>query len=122
VFFAALALLLAGIGLYGVLDYSVVQRRREIGIRIAIGSPAARVARIVISELFAMVACGAVLGSGLGILAARYVNTLLYAAKPGDSVVLVETASTLLLTAAMAAMAPVMRAVTTAPAAVLKAD
>ena len=65
-FFAMVALLLAGIGLYGVLDYSVLQRRREIGIRMAIGAPAGDIARRVTAEVFLMVLAGAAAGSLLG--------------------------------------------------------
>ncbi len=57
-FFAVVALLLAGIGLYGVLDYSVLQRRREIGIRMAIGAQAGDIARRVTADVFAMVLVG----------------------------------------------------------------
>ena len=57
-FFAAVALLLAGIGLYGVLDYCVLQRRREIGIRMAIGAQAGDIARRVTAEVFSMVLAG----------------------------------------------------------------
>ncbi len=121
-FFAAVALLLAGIGLYGVLDYAVVQRRREIGIRIAVGAPAGRMARMVISDVLAMVACGAVLGSGLGLAAARYVDALLYGVKPTEPGVLLGAAFTMLVTAAIAAIVPVARAVRTDPAAVLRVE
>jgi putative ABC transport system permease protein len=58
-FFGLVALLLAGVGLYGVLDCSVVQRRREIGIRMALGAPASRIARSVTAQVFAMVLSGA---------------------------------------------------------------
>ena len=64
-FFAAVALLLAGIGLYGVLDYSVLQRRREIGIRMAIGAQAGDIARRVTAEVFRMVLAGALAGLAL---------------------------------------------------------
>ena len=64
-FFAVVALLLSGIGLYGVLDYSVLQRRREIGIRMAIGAQAGDIARRVTSELFRMVLLGALAGLAL---------------------------------------------------------
>ena len=114
-FFAAVALLLAGIGLYGVLDYSVLQRRREIGIRIAVGAPARRVARMIISDAFAMVACGAVFGSGLGLAAARYLDALLYEVEPTEPGMLVGAAFIMLVTAAMTAVAPVARAVLDCP-------
>ena len=70
-FFAVVALLLASIGLYGVLDYSVLQRRREIGIRMAIGAPAADIARRVSAEVFSMVLLGALAGLALGMASAR---------------------------------------------------
>jgi len=65
-FFAAVALLLAAVGLYGVLDYSVLQRRREIGIRMAIGAQPGSIARLVTAEIFAMVLVGALAGVALG--------------------------------------------------------
>ena len=67
-FFAIVALLLAGVGLYGVLHYSVQQRRREIGIRMAVGAQAGGVARLVTMDVFAMVLVGASAGIGLGMI------------------------------------------------------
>jgi ABC-type antimicrobial peptide transport system permease subunit len=122
VFVALVALLLAGIGLYGVLDYSVLQRQREIGIRFAVGAPPGRVAGMVVSDVFTMVACGGVLGSGLGFLVSRYLEALLYGVKPTEPRALVVAALAMLVTAAMAAIAPVARAVTIEPLAVLKCE
>src|SRR5215472_2719962 len=121
-FFAAVAVLLAGIGLSGVLDYSVLQRRREIGIRIAVGAPASRLASAVTSRLFSMVAMGALCGVGLGLSVAQYADTLLYQVKPSDTDMLIETLLTILLIAAIAAVLPVTRAVRIDPMAVLRIE
>jgi len=121
-FFAVVALLLAGIGIYGVLDHSVLQRRREIGILLAVGVPAGRVAGRVVAEVFAMVGAGAAVGSGLGLAAARYVDTLLYGVKPTEPMVLLGTAMTMLAAAAIAAVAPAVRAVRTDPMTVLRVE
>jgi predicted permease len=121
-FFAVVALLLAAIGLYGVLDYSVLQRRREIGVRLAVGAPPRRVATLVISDVFAMVACGAMLGAAMGLAAAQYVTTLLYAVEPTDPALLLASLLTLLLATAAAAIAPVVRAIRIEPASVLRVE
>ncbi len=83
-FFAAVALLLAGVGLYGVLDYSVLQRRREISIRMALGAQAGDIARRVTVDIFCMVLAGALAGLALGMGAARYIEALLYGVKATD--------------------------------------
>ncbi len=88
-FFAGVALLLAGIGLYGVLNYSVLQRHREIGIRLAVGAPRAGIARLLIAEMLFMATVGAVAGMGLGLVSARYLESLLFRVKAGDPVMLV---------------------------------
>ena len=84
-FFAAVALLLAGVGLYGVLDYSVLQRRREIGIRMAIGAQAGDIARRVTADVFSMVLVGALAGLALGMASVRYIESLLYQVKADRS-------------------------------------
>jgi predicted permease len=76
--FGAVALALAAIGVYGVLAYSVVQRRREIGIRVALGAQAANVARGVLRESLLLVVCGVALGFLGALGAARYLESLLY--------------------------------------------
>ena len=83
-FFGVVALSLAGVGLYGVLDYSVLQRRREIGIRIAIGAQATDIARRVIMDVFAVVLAGSLFGIILGIASVRFIETLLFEVKATD--------------------------------------
>ena len=121
-FFAAVALLLAAVGLYGVLDYSVLQRRREIGIRLAIGAPAATIARLVTVEISVMVLIGTLAGVALGMAAARYIATLLYQVKPTDIGMLALPSVTILAAALLAALPAVLRAVHIDPAAMLRAD
>jgi len=121
-FFAAVALLLAGVGLYGILNYSVLQRQREIGIRMAIGAPAGNIARLVIVEIFAMVLVGAVAGVGLGMASVRYIEALLYQVKPTDVGMLALPAFTILAAALLAALPAVFHAVHIDPVAMLRAE
>lgn len=121
-FFAIVALLLAGVGLYGVLHYSVVQRRREIGIRIAVGAQAGGVARLVTAEVFAMVLVGAVAGVGLGMVSVRYVESLFYQVKATDLQMLALPSLAILAGALVAALRPVIQAVRIDPASMLRAE
>ena len=107
----AVALLLAGIGLYGVLDYSVLQRRREIGIRMAIGAQAGDIARRVTADVFSMVLAGAVAGLALGMASVRYIESLLYQVKATDLAMLALPSLTILAAALLAALPAVIRAV-----------
>ena len=122
IFFAAVALLLAGVGLYGVLDYSVLQSRREIGIRMAIGARAGDIARRITSEIFAMVLAGAVLGLALGMASARYIESLLYQVKAGDLSMLALPSMTILGAALLAAIPAVIRAIRIDPVTSLRAE
>ncbi len=121
-FFAAVALLLAGVGLYGVLDYSVLQRRREIGIRMALGASAADVARRVTVEVFCMVLLGALAGLALGMAAVRYIETLFYQVKATDPAMLALPSLTILAAALLAALPAVVRAVRIDPVTMLRAE
>ena len=121
-FFAVVALALAGVGLYGVLDYSVVQRRREIGIRMAIGARAADIARRVTSDVFAMVLIGAALGLALGLGLVRYIQSLLYGVRATSLGVLVVPSLTILAIALLASLPAVIRAVRVDPADILRSE
>jgi putative ABC transport system permease protein len=121
-FFAIVALLLAGIGLYGVMHYSVLQRRREIGIRIAVGAQAGGIARLVTMDVFAMVIVGAVAGLALGMASVRYVESLFYQVKATDLQMLALPALAILAGALVAALRPVIQAVRIDPASMLRAE
>jgi len=121
-FFAGVALLLAGIGLYGVLDYSVIQRRREIGIRLALGARADDIVRRVTAEVLSMLALGAVAGLAMGVLSERYLETLLFQVKGTNVAMLAMPVATILIAAMLAALPPVMRAVRIDPAGMLRAE
>ena len=121
-FFAIVALLLAGVGLYGVLDYSVLQRRREIGIRMAIGAQAGVIARLVTVPAFSMVLAGGLAGLALGMASMRYIESLFYEVKPTDMAALAVPSLTILAAAMLAALPAVIRAVRIDPAAMLRTE
>lgn len=121
-FFAAVALLLAVIGLYGVLNYAVVQQRREIGIRMALGARAAHVVRQVATAKLAWVAVGAAIGVGAGLAFGRTVQALLFQVKPTDPSTLAAPILTLAAAAILATLPPAVRAVRIDPAETLRAE
>ena len=122
VFFAGVALVLAGVGLYGVLHYTVVQRRREFGIRLALGAGTAHIARRVTVEVFAMVAVGAAAGAGLGLACERYVEALFYQVSAQDPWMLTLPSLTIGAAAILAALPPILRAARIDPMAMLRAE
>src|SRR5262245_56101382 len=83
-FFRLLALLLAFIGLYGVMSYDVARRTHEIGVRIALGASAGRVVRLVLRETLLWVAVGVAIGLGAALSATRWAESLLFGQKPND--------------------------------------
>ena len=122
VFFAVVALLLAGIGLYAVLNGSVLKRRREIGIRMAIGSSRAGIVRLVTLDLFITITLGACAGVAIGFGAARYAAALFYQVKVTDADMIALPACALLLTAFIATLPAVLRALRTNPTEILRAE
>jgi len=121
-FFAIVALLLAGVGLYGVLHYSVLQRRREIGIRIAVGAQAGGIARLVTADVFSMVLFGSAAGVSLGMMSVRLIESLFYQVKATDLQMLAIPALAILAGALLAALRPILHAVRIDPASMLRAE
>jgi predicted permease len=119
-FFGLLALLLASLGLYGVTAYSVVRRRTELGIRMALGASPGAVVRLVLSRTGALVLGGILVGGGVSWWASRYVSSLLFGLAPTDPATI---AGAMLLLAAVGAVAgwlPARRAAGIDPAEVLR--
>jgi putative ABC transport system permease protein len=109
-FFGALALLLAGLGLYGVTSYAVSRQRTEIGIRLALGAPAGGVVRLVMSRVALLVVVGIVAGAAVSAWASKFVATLVYGLDPRDPVMLAGGAITLAAVGAIAGWVPAHRA------------
>ncbi len=108
--FAALATLLAAVGLYGVLAYTVALRTREIGLRMALGAAPDRVRRMVMRQMGVMTAVGSAVGLGLAALAGRGAQSLLFELKGYDPAVFVASASLLAVIALGAGFVPALRA------------
>jgi predicted permease len=108
--FATLSLLLAAIGLYGVLSYLVAQRNTEIGIRMALGARRAQVLRLVLFDGLRPVFFGLVIGLAGGATAASFIRSILYGTSPLDPLVLSIMVACLLLTAVIACVLPAIRA------------
>jgi putative ABC transport system permease protein len=121
-FFAVVALLLAGVGLYGVLNYAVIQRRREIGVRMALGARAVHVITSVTAEMMSPVGVGTVLGLGAGLAFGRLIERILFEVKPTDALTITAPLLTLAAVAALAALPSAVRAVRIDPAQTLRSE
>jgi putative ABC transport system permease protein len=120
--FSLVALVLAAIGVYGVVSYIVSQRTREIGIRMALGARAAEVVRMVVRRSMTPIAAGIVVGVLGSIWASRLLGTLLYEVKPHDPVVLGSIVLVLGGSAVAASLVPARRAASVDPLIVLKEE
>ncbi len=109
-FFGFLAALLAAIGLYGVISYMVLQRTKEIGIRMAIGAKRGDVIGMILKEAGILTVAGLVIGTTLALASAQVVKSLLYGLKPRDPLTIVLAVVTLAVVAAFASFLPAYRA------------
>jgi len=120
--FAGLALLLAMVGVFGVLAYSVQQRVREFGVQIALGATTSHVLGLVLGSAARMIAIGAVLGLAASALLARSISVFLFGVQPLDPVTFASVGIVLTLTAAIAAAAPAIRAARVDPVQALREE
>lgn len=119
---AAIALLLATIGLYGVSATAAAARSRELAIRAAVGAHPRSLLRLILTQGLATGAMGVVLGAMASLVATQGLKTLLFETEPRDPAIFVGTAALLLAIAALATYVPARRALTTNPAELLRAD
>jgi hypothetical protein len=120
--FAALAMLLAAVGIYSVLSYSVSQRIPEIGIRRALGAPAAAVMRTIVSEGLKPTAVGIVIGLTMAALLGRVMETMLFGVSSHDSLTLAGVSVVVIAVAIVATLAPAYRATRIDPLQALRAE
>jgi len=118
--FGGLALLLAAIGLYGVMSYAVSQSRRELGLRMALGAAASDILRLVISQGLVLTIAGIVLGAGVALGLARLLGYLLYKVSPRDPLAFGLALVVMTLTALAACFLPAWRATRTDPVGALR--
>ncbi len=110
VFFAVLALLLTGIGVYGLLSYDVVQRTREIGIRLALGAKQSSVLSAVLRQAAVLTIAGLVAGLAFSLALGRFVSSLLFGVRPLDFASYILAAGSLAALALLASFLPARRA------------
>ena len=120
--FAALALALACIGLYGVISYAVAQRTREMGVRLALGASGADILRLVFGQSARLVSAGVVLGVFGALAAVRLLDTLLYGVRPRDPATFIAVTALLALVGLLAALIPARRAALVDPMIAMRSE
>ena len=120
--FAVLALLLAAVGVYGVISYAVVQRTQEIGIRVAMGATRGGVLRLILGQQARLILLGSAAGLGLAVALNGVMSSLLYGVKPRDFTTFVVSCIVLAGVALIASAAPALRATRTDPCLTLRSE
>ena len=120
--FGVLALVLAAVGLYGVIAYDIAQRMREMGVRVALGAQSADIQRLVLWQGVRVAALGAALGGVLAFVAVRYVETLLFNTPARDPLAFIAAMGTILAVAVVATIIPARRATRVDPVTALRAE
>jgi len=115
-------LVLAAIGIYGVVSYSVTRRVREIGVRMALGATPAEVQRLILTEGVRLVAMGVAAGLAMALIGSRAVEGMLFATSPHDAATFVLVPSILALVAVLACWFPALRATRIDPAVALREE
>jgi putative ABC transport system permease protein len=120
--FAAVAMVLAAIGLYGVIAYGVAQRRREFGVRLALGAQRKQIARMIVSQGARIAAVGAAIGMFGALATGRFIAAFLFEVQPRDLGVFAIVSGALVGVALLACLVPAHRATTVDAAEVLRGD
>jgi putative ABC transport system permease protein len=120
--FASLALVLAALGIYGVISYSVVERRQELGIRLALGAQPRDVLKLVLRQALALVLTGIALGLAGSYATSRFIANHLFEVKPYDTATYLAVSAILFGVALLAAYRPARRATQVDPLVVLRCD
>jgi predicted permease len=119
---AAVALLLAGLGIYGLLAYMVAQQRREIGVRLALGAEPSRIARGVLRDGLFIVLLGLIPGLAVALAAGRFMSALLFGVPPSDLSTIIATVSLCAAVSITGALLPALRAVRVSPMSVMRTE
>jgi predicted permease len=120
--FGVLALIVAAVGLYGVIGYNVAQRMHELGVRVALGAQSQHVVWLVVSQSVRFGVAGSALGIAVAFIGSRWIEPLLFRQKPTDPVVYAGVAATMVLVALVASAIPAMRAARADPIIALRAE
>jgi ABC-type antimicrobial peptide transport system permease subunit len=120
--FGGLALVVAAVGLYGVIGYNVAQRMHELGVRVALGARSPEILRLVLSQGLAFAAAGVTIGLALALVASRWIEPLLYKQSPRDPLTYAGVAIAMGVVALLASALPALRALRADPNRALRAE